>query len=80
MRVVRLGEVVVGAHPQAGDPLLVAALGRRDEDRRVAAIADGRQDGLATDPRQHQVQHDEVDRAGVDGRDRGTAIAHDRDA
>ena len=47
VRVERLGQVVVGAHPQAGDPFEVAALGRGDEDRRVAALADRRQDGLA---------------------------------
>ena len=79
VRVERLGEVVVGAHPQAGDPLDVAALGRGDQDRRVAALADRREDRLAVEPGQHQVEDDEVDRLGVEGRDRGTAVADDRD-
>ena len=79
MRIERLGKVVIGAHPQAGDPLDVAALGRGDQDRRVAALADRREDRLAVEAREHQVEDDEVDRLGVEGRDRHAAVGHDAD-
>ena len=82
VRVERLGEVVVGAHPQAGDPLGVGALRRGDEDRDVGRGPDRLEDRLAAEPGQHQVEDDEVDRRGVDGvdrLDRGTAVADHRD-
>ncbi len=79
MRIERLREVVVGAHAQAGDALGVAPLRGRDEDRGVAAGADGLEDGLAAQSWEHQVQHDEVDPAGIDGVDRGAPVAHHRD-
>ena len=45
---------------------------------RVAALADRREDGLAADAREHQVEDDEVDRVGIDRRDRRPPVADDR--
>ena len=79
VRVEGLGQVVVGAHPQAGDALRVAALGRRDEDRDVAVLADRLEDRLAAEPGQHQVEHDEVDAVRLHRVDGRAAVANDRD-
>jgi hypothetical protein len=78
VRVERLGEVVVGPLSQPGDPLDVAALGRGDEDRRIAPLADGGQDGLTAQTGQHEVEDYEVGRCGIERLDGVAPVADDR--
>ena len=58
----RLDDVVVGAAPQPGELVLLLALrGQQDHRRRAAlALAQVAQDLEAVEPRQHQVEDDEV--------------------
>ena len=78
MRVVGLGQVVVRAHSKPGDALDVAPLGRGDEDRRVALLADRPEDGLAGEAGQHQVEDDQIDRFRFERRESRRPVADGR--
>lgn len=56
----RLDEVVVGAEAEATDLVDVLPLRRRHEDGHLALRADLAADGEAVEPRQHEIEHDEV--------------------
>jgi hypothetical protein len=57
----RLGQVVVGAAVQAGDPVLDAVARGQDEDRRPdPAVPQLTADVEAAEAREHHVQHDRV--------------------
>ena len=66
-RVAGLGEVVVGAELQPDDAVGVLAHGREHDDRRAFADREAATDGQAVLARQHDVEHDQVDRAAVQG-------------
>jgi len=62
----RLGDVVVGPELQAQDLVDLLGLGGQHDDRHAAARPQTPADLEAVDLGQHQVEHDEVDRALVE--------------
>ena len=55
----RLRQVVVGAHLQAQDPILLVAARRQHQDRRARRRADAPEDFKSPDVGQHHVEHDD---------------------
>src|SRR5579859_4908831 len=59
-RAERLGDVVIGAELQAGDPVLLARLGGQHEDGHGSGRAQLASDGLAGHVRQAEIEHHQV--------------------
>src|SRR5213593_182235 len=59
-----LRDVVIGAELQADDAVGLLALGREHDDRRLRLCPDPPKDLQAIDPREHEIQQDEVGSAG----------------
>ena len=76
MRIEGLGEVVVGTHPKASDPLGIGALGGGDQDRYVAVLAQRLEHGLAPHSWEHQVEDNKIGAVRLVGRQRRAAVAH----
>ena len=70
----RLGDVVVGAELEPDDLVDLLGLGGQHDDRDRAAAAQPAADLEPVDPRQHQVEHDEVERLLVEALERLAAV------
>src|ERR1700722_5277366 len=70
----RLGDVVVGAELEPDDLVDLLGLGRQHDDRHRAAAPQLPADLEPIDPRQHQVEHDEVERLLVEALQRLAAV------
>ena len=83
VQIERLGHVLVGAQVEAAGAVLGQGAGTEDQHGDVpVGLADRLADRIAAHPRQHEVEHDQVDAAGrllEDFQGRG-AVAHDRHA
>ncbi len=77
----RLGQVVVGACLQPGDPVvLLAERGQQDHRNRVvAALTQAAAQRQAVGPGHHHVQHRDVDALGAEQPQRLVSVAGDRD-
>jgi hypothetical protein len=73
----RLDQVVVGAGVEAGHLVVDRVLGRQDDDRRVARLADAPRDLEAVQHGQHEVEHDEVGVEFAELREAGDAVVGD---
>ena len=72
----RLGHVVVGALHQAADLVVLRAARRQHQDRHAGPRrAQPAADLHAVEPRQHQIEHDEVERLAQPGLDARDAVA-----
>ena len=60
-RVERLGQVIVGAQFQPEDPIDILRLRRQDQDRDLRRIPQAPAQAEPVLPREHQVQHDQID-------------------
>ena len=70
----RLGDVVVGAQLQPHHLVDLLGLGRQHDDRHRAAAAQPPADLEAVEPREHEVEHDEIERLLLEALQRLAAV------